>query len=52
VVASQKEGMLSRIFLETWSQEWQLLFNKSKWKVMHFGKDNPKQEYTMGGVAL
>ena len=19
---------------------------------MHFGKDNPKQEYTMGGVAL
>ena len=38
--------------LETWSQEWQLLFNRSKCKVMHFGKDNPKQEYTMGGIAL
>ena len=38
--------------LETWSQDWQLLFNRGKCKVMHFGKDNPKQEYTMGGVAL
>ena len=44
------QDMLNR--LETWSQEWQLLFNRSKCKVMHFGKDNLKQEYTMGGVAL
>ena len=34
--------------LETWSQEWQLLFNRSKCKVMHFGKDNTRQQYTMG----
>ena len=44
------QAMLNR--LETWSQEWQLLFNRSKCKVMHFGKDNPRQEYTMDGVAL
>ena len=44
------QTMLNR--LETWSQEWQLLFNRSKCKVMHFGKDNPRQEYTMGGAAL
>ena len=44
------QDMLNR--LETWSQEWQLLFNRSKCKVMHFGKNNSKQEYTMGGVAL
>ena len=55
VVDSQEDRkafqeMLDR--LETWSQEWQLLFNRSKCKVMHFGKNNSKQEYTMGGVAL
>ena len=38
--------------LETWSQEWQLLFNRGKCKVMHFGKHNPKQVYMMGGQQL
>ena len=38
--------------LETWSQEWQLLFNRSKCKVMHFGKNNTRQLYTMGGHTL
>ena len=42
--------MLDR--LETWSQEWQLLFNRGKCKVMHFGKNNPRQVYTMGGQQL
>ena len=42
--------MLDR--LETWSQEWQLLFNRSKCKVMHFGKKNERQQYTMGGQVL
>ena len=44
------QDMLDR--LETWSQEWQLLFNRSKCKVMHFGKNNTKQEYSMGGQVL
>ena len=38
--------------LETWSQDWQLLFNRGKCKVMHFGKKNTRQEYTMGGHLL
>ena len=38
--------------LETWSQEWQLLFNRGKCKVMHFGKSNPRQQYRMGGHIL
>ena len=38
--------------LEIWSQEWQLLFNRGKSNVMHFGKHNPKQVYTMGGQQL
>ena len=44
------QDMLNK--LENWSQEWQLLFNRSKCKVMHFGKKNPKQQYTMGGHLL
>ena len=42
--------MLDR--LETWSQDWQLLFNRGKCKVMHFGKKNTRQQYTMGGHTL
>ena len=38
--------------LETWSQEWQLLFNRGKCSVMHFGKHNPKQVNTMVGQQL
>ena len=38
--------------LETWSQDWQLLFNRGKCKIMHFGQKNPRKEYTMGGHTL
>ena len=44
------QDMLSR--LENWSQEWQLLFNRNKCKVVHFGKNNVRQEYSMGGHVL
>ena len=44
------QDMLNR--LETWSQEWQLLFNRGKCKVMYFGKKNTRKEYTMGGHIL
>ena len=55
VVDSQEDReafqqMLDR--LESWSQEWQLLFNRGKCKIMHFGKNNPRMGYTMGGQAL
>jgi hypothetical protein len=35
-----------------WSEEWQMLFNLSKCKVMHFGKHNGKASYSMGGIVL
>ena len=38
--------------LERWSQEWQLLFNTKKCKIMHCGRDNLGFSYTMGGREL
>ena len=38
--------------LSTWSKDWQLLFNVGKCKVMHFGHNNNKFNYTMEGVRL
>ena len=35
--------------LENWSREWQLLFNVSKCKIMHGGRQNAGHSYTMGG---
>ena len=34
-----------------WSEDWQMLFNAEKCKVLHFGKNNPGYSYTMGGYA-
>ena len=54
-VASQKDidmlqDDLRRLF--QWSQDWQMLFNVGKCKVLHFGHNNPKHEYTLGGLPL
>ena len=38
--------------LERWSKEWQLPFNETKCKVMHFGRGNPQHSYTMNGHML
>ena len=38
--------------LEQWSKIWQLPFNAKKCKVMHFGYNNPKREYTLNGQVL
>ena len=34
-----------------WSHEWQMLFNASKCRVIHFGKNKREFHYTMGGHA-
>ena len=55
VVDSQEDRAAFQVMLdklETWSQEWQLLFNRGKCKVMHFGKNNTKQQYMMEGHTL
>ena len=35
-----------------WSKRWQLPFNESKRKVMHYGKTNRKADYNLGGVQI
>ena len=35
-----------------WSKKWQLPFNESKCKVMHYGKTNRKEDYNLGGVQI
>ena len=38
--------------LATWSSKWQLPFNESKCKVIHFGRKNPHHNYNMNNVQL
>ena len=38
--------------LMCWSQEWMMLFNVDKCKVMHIGHRNAKVNYKMNGMAL
>ena len=38
--------------LEEWSNKWQLPFNESKCKVLHFGYNNEKRDYTMNDHRL
>ena len=35
-----------------WSNDWQMLFNVSKCKVLHVGRNNPEFAYQMNGVEL
>ena len=38
--------------LEIWSQKWQLLFNTTKCKVLHFGYSNQNESYNIYGSIL
>jgi len=38
--------------LVVWSQEWQMLFNVEKCKVMHLGYNNPKVNYVVDATQL
>ena len=35
-----------------WSQDWQMLFNVDKCKIMHIGYNNGKAKYEMNGKYL
>ena len=55
VVSSQVEVDILREDLKNlfqWSQEWLMLFNLDKCKVIHFGRNNPNAVYSLGGVTL
>jgi ribonucleases P/MRP protein subunit RPP40 len=38
--------------LSEWADEWKMPFNIAKCKVMHFGKNNCREEWSMGGAKL
>ena len=38
--------------LEMWCKQWQLSFNETKCKSMHYWKTNRKSEYTIGGGGV
>ena len=38
--------------LAAWSNDWQLLFNGDKSKVMHIGYNNTRPEYFLNGTKL
>ena len=38
--------------LETWGNDWQMLFNMDKCHVIHAGKKNPNFDYTGGGSGM
>ena len=48
--AQQMQENLNRIC--KWAEEWQMRFNVSKCKVMHFGHKNPRYDYTMNGCVI
>ena len=55
VVSTQEQIKQMRQDLENlynWSQDWLMLFNLDKCKVMHFGKHNDKELYFMGNTCL
>ena len=35
-----------------WANDWAMEFNQDKCKVMHIGRNNPRNEYVMNGVKL
>ena len=49
---ADREAMQSNInSLIEWSDKWQMSFNAIKCKVIHFGRNNPRHSYHMGGFA-
>ena len=38
--------------LVNWANDWGMIFNVSKCKIMHIGRNNPEHIYSMGGVQL
>jgi len=53
-IISRMDNVQDRVSLQNdldklvkWSEEWQMLFNVGKCKVMHFGRKNPSYDYFM-----
>ena len=37
--------------LQSWSQKWQLPFNVTKCKTVHYGNHNPELDYNLNGLS-
>ena len=48
--AAELQATLYR--LKAWANKWGMQFNVGKCHVMHVGRNNPENEYKMGGVTL
>ena len=49
----QKDSMKTALNrLETWANDWQMSYNEAKCKVVHFGKNNMEEKYTLNNVTL
>ena len=48
--AAELQATLDR--LKAWANKWGMQFNVGKCHVMHVGRNNPENEYKMGGVTL
>ena len=46
IVAKLKSDLMK---LYNWSEDWQMLFNFYKCKIMHFGYNNPNNSFLLGG---
>ena len=46
------KAICARRQLIRWSEEWQMLFNVNKCKVMHIGKQNQQRQYFMHDQCL
>ena len=47
---TQLRAVLRKLY--NWSEDWQMLFNLDKRKIMHFGYNNPNNIFLLGGHIL
>jgi hypothetical protein len=54
VSTPEEAGVLQECLdnLVKWAEDWGMLFNAEKCKVMHVGRSNQRFQYSMGGVVL
>ena len=47
-VSSMRQDLIA---LFKWSEDWLMMFNTEKCKVIHYGRDNAKSDYELGVIV-